>query len=157
MKLESNEARRILERMIGTWTFVVESDSADPQRHVGTEVVRSLDGVWIIGEARGAEPGGKEEASVLILGYDPERERFVGTFVGNGMTYLWTYEGEADDAGDRLVLHAEGPSFVVEGETAKYMDTMTFEGPDVRTLTSRYLGDDGDWHAFMKMTYRRAE
>jgi len=62
--------------MIGMLTFVVESDSADLQRHIGTEVVRSLDGAWIIGEARGAEPGDKEDASVLLLGFDPEKERF---------------------------------------------------------------------------------
>jgi hypothetical protein len=71
------------------------------------------------------------------------------------MTHLWVYDGSLDATERVLTLNAEGPSFVAEGKTAKYQDVIEFESEDHRTLTSRTLGDDGQWHQFMTAHYRR--
>ena len=34
--------------------------------------------------------------TLMTLGYDPRKKRFVGTFVGSMMTNLWIYDGELD-------------------------------------------------------------
>lgn len=78
----------------------------------------------------------------------------------------WTYEAEATmelgqppskfEGSERvLTLNAEGPDFAVEGKMAQYRDVIEFTSEDHRVLTSHRLGDDGEWHGFMRANYRR--
>jgi len=43
----------------------------------GTESVRSLGGLWILAEGQGETPGSGSATTILTLGYDPQRKRFV--------------------------------------------------------------------------------
>jgi hypothetical protein len=157
MQAAPQHEHRWLERLVGEWTFEGDMESDQPEaKHTGTERVRSLGGVWVLCEWEGQTPEGEPAASVLTLGYDPARGRFVGTFIGSMMAYLWIYEGSLDASGQVLTLESEGPSFTAEGQMAKYRDVMAFESDDHRVFTSAYLGDDGEWHVFMTLHYRRA-
>jgi hypothetical protein len=101
-------------------------------------------------------PGGGPMTSIMTLGYDPQKERFVGTFIASMMTHLWPYEGTLDAAGKVLTLDSEGPSFTGDGRVVKYQDVIEWKSDDHRTLSSRALGDDGKWGLFfMTAHYRR--
>jgi len=159
MHAEPQEQHRWLQRLVGEWTYEGESparDGSGTTRHTGTERVRRLGEVWVVCEASGETPGAGVASSIMTLGYDPARGRFVGTFVGSMMTYLWIYDGQLDAGGATLTLDNEGPSFTREGETARYRDVVRFESDDHRTLTSLTQRDDGEWTEFMTMRYRRA-
>jgi hypothetical protein len=91
----------------------------------------------------------------MTLGYDPQRKKFVGTFVASEMTHLWVYEGELDTTGRRLTLDTEGPGMAGDGAMSKYQDIIEFVSDDHRTLTSRVRGEDGTWKEFMSAQYRR--
>jgi hypothetical protein len=122
----------------------------------GTDTVRSLGGLWILAEGQGEMPGGGPVSMVLTLGYDPQRKRFVGTWIGSMMTHLWVYEGSLDAADRALTLETEGPSMAApESKIARYRDVMEFKSNDHRVLTSHTLGEDGVWHQFMTVHYRR--
>jgi hypothetical protein len=95
--------------------------------------------------------------TIITLGYDPVRKRFVGTFLVSMMTHLWLYDGELDASAKVLTLDAEGPSCIAEGKTAKYKDAFEILSDDHRVLTSRFLGEDGQWHQFMTAHYRRVK
>ena len=99
--------------------------------------------------------GGDKSKSLMTLGYDPEKKRFVGTWLGSTMTYLWVYDGELDAAERVLTLNAEGPSMAGDGTTAKYQDVIELVSDDHRLFRSRVLGDDGQWNEFMTADYRR--
>ena len=45
---------------------------------------------------------------MMSLGFDPQKGRFVGTFIGSMMTHLWIYDGALDASGQALILDAEG-------------------------------------------------
>ena len=92
---------------------------------------------------------------VMTLGYDVLRKRYVGTWIGSMLAYLWVYDGELSSDGRELVLSAEGPSMAGDGTMAKYQDVITFLSDDHRTLTARVLGEDGEWRPFMTAHYRR--
>ena len=83
---------RWLERFIGEWTSETEM-SMEPGKPAekchGTDTVRSLGGLWILAEGQGEMPGGGPVSMVLTLGYDPQRKRFVSTWIGSMMTHLW--------------------------------------------------------------------
>jgi uncharacterized protein YndB with AHSA1/START domain len=147
-----------LEKLLGEWTYEHEASMQPGQPAIklkGSETVRSLGGLWTVGEGQGEMPGGSTARSVMTLGYDPQRSRFVGTFVASMMTHLWLYEGSLDPAGKVLTLDTEGPNFGPGGGMRKYQDVISFRSDDHRTLTSRMLGDDGQWHEFMIANYRR--
>lgn len=147
-----------LQKLVGEWTFESECSMGPdqpPMKSTGQEVVRSLGGLWTIGEGSGEMPGGGTCQSVMTLGYDPQAKRFVGTFIASVMTNLWTYNGALDVAEKVLTLDTEGPSFAGDGTMSKYQDIIEFLSDDHRTLSSQVLGPDGKWMPFMKAHYRR--
>ncbi|HEU4455023.1 MAG TPA: DUF1579 domain-containing protein [Longimicrobium sp.] len=157
MKPQAHKEHHWLQRFVGEWTYEGEASMGPGQpaeKYSGTESVRSLEGIWTLCEGRD-ESG--TSSSVMTLGYDPARGRFVGTYVTGMMTHLWLYDGELDAASNRLVLDSEGPSLTNEGQTGKYRDTIELVSDDHRVLTSQFLFDDGEWREFMRADYRRVK
>ena len=158
MKTEPQKQHQWLQKLVGEWTFEGEGITGPDQpaqKFTGTESVRSLGGLWIIAEGRGEMPGGGPSTTVMTLGYDPQKGRFVGTFIASMMTNMWVYDGELDGSERMLTLDTEGPNMASEGKMARYKDVIEFKSDDHRTLTSYMLGDDGEWHRFMTGNYRR--
>lgn len=155
----SVEPQNWLQQMVGDWAYEFEPQPHDENCHFGgTETARALGGIWVQAEGKSQMPDGSPALTQMTLGYDPEKGRFVGTWLGSMMTYLWRYDGELDAEGRVLTLQAEGPAFCGEsGKMANYRDIIAFESPDHRTLTSMVQGDDGNWTQFMKAHYRRVK
>ena len=159
MNAEPQKEHQWLTRMVGEWEYEHESSMGPgqpPMKSKGTHSVRSLGGLWILGEGRG-EPGGTPMTTLLTLGYDADRKRFVGSFIASMMTFFWLYDGELDAAEKVLTLYAEGPNFTAPGKMAKYRDVFEIVNADHHLLTSAALGDDGQWHQFMTAHYRRVK
>ncbi|MDY3554007.1 DUF1579 domain-containing protein [Gemmata sp. JC717] len=157
MHAEPQHEHKWLEQLVGEWVMEMKGDGGpdqSPTKPTGTETVRSL-GVWVQCEGASVMPDGSPARTVMTLGYDPAKKKFVGTFIGSMMTNLWVYEGELDAAGKVLTLDADGPNFTDPTKTAKYKDAIEIVAPDHRILTSRFLGDDGQWHHFCTAHYRR--
>lgn len=161
MQTKPQTEHQWLQKLIGEWTYETEASMGPdqpPERATGTESVRSLGGLWILAEGQGQMPGCDDTATTIItLGYDPQRQRYVGTFIGSMMTYLWIYDGELDPAQRMLTLDSEGPSMTEEGKMAKYKDIIQFISEDHRMLSSQVQGNDGNWHSFMTAHYRRKQ
>ena len=159
MKAEPQKEHAWLQKFVGEWTFegeCVMGPGQPPMKSTGTERVRSLGGLWVMGEGQGEMPGGGPMTSIITLGYDPHQQRFVGTFVASVMPNLWAYDGALDAAGKVLTLDTEGPSSSGDGSMAKYQDIIELRSDDHRVLRSQMLGDDGQWREFMTAHYRRA-
>ena len=149
-----------LHKLVGDWTCESECSMGpdqSPMKNTGKETVRSLGGLWTVGEGENQMPDGDIFQSIMTLGYDPLLQRFVGTYVAGCMTHLWPYNGSLDANEKVLTLDSAGPSFVGDGTMAKYQDIIEFLSDDHRTLSSRYLGPDGQWVPFMKAHYHRVK
>lgn len=160
MNAELTKEHQWLQKLVGEWTSEADATMAPDkpsETFKGTESVRSIGGVWVVCEGRGEMPGGGLATTIMTLGYDPAKQRFLGTFIGSMMTHMWVDDGELDAAGKVLTLDAEGPNFAAEGKMAKYKDAIEFKSDDHRVLTSHMLGDDGQWHGFMTAHYRRVK
>lgn len=156
MKVEITPAHRWLDRLVGEWTATTDMTGPDGKPMPGwTEHVRSLYGVWIVGETDAPLPQGGRAATMVTLGYDSARGRYVGTWVGSMMDHLWVYDGVLDASGNVLTLDTEGPDFGNPGRRARYQDVVTFLDDDRRTLTSRQLQAEGSWKQIMAADYRR--
>lgn len=160
MHAEPQKQHQWLKKFIGQWTSEANC-SMGPDKPAaktkGTETVRALGDLWVLCEGQGEMPGGCIANMLLTLGYDPQKQRFVGSWVGSMMTHLWVYEGELDAAEKVLTLNVEGPDCTNPGKTTRYQDIIEFKSDDHRTLTSRAVGPDGQWHQFMEAHYRRVK
>jgi hypothetical protein len=158
MKAEPQKQHDWLQQLVGRWdseTTCSMGPGQPPLVTRGTETVRSLGRLWTIGEGEGECPDGSTMTSLITLGFDPAKGRFVGTFVASMMSMIWHYEGELEADGKTLTLRTEGPSFSGDGSTQGYRDVLTIHSPDHRTLASTTQGEDGQWTAFMTAQYRR--
>jgi len=159
MQAEPQAEHRWLDKLVGSWTYEAEAmmEPGKPlEKCAGSEIVRSLGGLWILAEGKGEMPGGGDATMIMTLGYDPQKKRYVGTWVGSMMTHLWVYDGGLDAGGKVLTLDSEGPDMSGAGKMAKFRDVIEFKNDDLRTLTSHILGPDGTWLEVMTATYRRS-
>ena len=158
MMAKPHKEHQWLDKFCGDWTYEGEA-SMGPDTPVqmfrGTESARSLGGLWYVLEGEGDMPGYPSAKTMLTIGYDPRKKKYVGTWIGSMSAQLWVYEGSVDESGKILTLSAEGPDMSGAGKTAKYKDVTEFVSDCHRVLTSHMLGEDGQWHQFMKSHYRR--
>jgi hypothetical protein len=147
-----------LQQLVGDWQIEGEMATGPDQPSMtftATERVRSLGGLWFLAEVEGEMPDGDAMTSVMTLGYDPRRGRYVGTFIGSMMTNLWVYDGVMDEGGRVLTLHTEGPSMTAEGKLTPYKDVIELTSADERLMRSWFVGEDGAWQQLMTWRYRR--
>jgi hypothetical protein len=147
-----------LQRLVGDWVFEGEASmgaDAPPTKMAGSESVRSIGGLWTMGEGHGEMPDGSPAVTFMTLGYDPQTKRFVGNFIGSMMTHMWIYNGALDADRRVLTLDTEGPDFSGAPAMARYQDLIEFVSNDHRILKSRLQDKDGNWHQFMTAHYRR--
>jgi hypothetical protein len=148
-----------LQQLVGEWTYEHEmppEPGKPAEKFTGTETVRSLGGLWVVAEGRGDMPGGGTANMLLTLGFDPQRKRFVGTWVGSMMTNLWVYDGWLNEAGNTLTLETEGPNIMGDGKLTRFREIIEIQDKDHRLFRSTMLGAGGDWAAIMTAKYRRS-
>jgi hypothetical protein len=147
-----------LQKLVGDWSGEGTAEMGPgqpPQQWTVDEHVRAIGDVWIQAESRGTMPDGSPSVMQITLGYDPDAQRFRGTFVGSMMTYLWTYDGSLDAEERVLTLDAEGPNMAEPGKMSRYQDIVELVDADERRLSSRIQMPDGSWQQFMTVRYRR--
>lgn len=156
--IEPQAQHHWLQRMVGRWTAEHECQmgpDGPTWKGKSTEIVRSLGGLWVIAEGEGETPDGGPSHTIMSLGYDPQKGKFVGSFVASMMANLWIYEGLLDEKGQKLTLNTDGPDFSGGAHLRQYSDVIEFLDDNHRTLTSYSLGDDGTPQQFMAVNYHR--
>lgn len=146
-----------LQQWVGEWAYECEcvmEPGKPPEKFKGSESVRTLGGFWVLCDGRGEMPGGMA-AMLTTLGYDPRRQRFVGTWVGSMMGHLWVYDGSLDAKKNVLTLNTEGPCCASDGKLVKQRDVIEVKNAGQRLLNSYLLGEDGEWRLFMTTHYQR--
>lgn len=161
MTVEPRREHKWLQQLIGDWTWEGECNMGPdqpPWKSTGTEQFRALGDLWVIGEGESEMPDGGKAHNMMTLGFDPQKQQFVGSFVASCMAHLWVYQrGELDAAGRTLSLYAEGPNMSPDanGSTALYRDVIEIKSDDHRTMTSAMQNDDGTWTQFLQAHYHR--
>lgn len=157
-KPEPQPEHQWLQQLVGEWTMEEEAEcepGKPPVKSTGTDSVRSIGGLWIVCDGQGQMPDGAPASWMMMLGYDPAKQKFVGTWIGSMMPNMWVYEGELDESGRVLSLNSEVPG--CEGKIEKFKDVIEFVSDDHRVHTSHAQQPDGSWKQFMRADYRRTK
>ncbi len=158
MKVEKVAEHGWLQTFVGEWKSVadMQMEPDGPVEHMeGTEHVRSMGGIWIVGEGRTPMPDGAEASTLLTLGFDPASGRFRGSWIGTMMTYMWVYDGTLDSATDTLILESTGPDCGGNGQMRVFQDRHRFLTPDHRVMSTHQQVADGSWPQLMEVHYHR--
>lgn len=88
MKNEPQKEHEWLQQLVGDWTYECEctmepGKGKPPEKFKGSERVRTLGGLWLLCEGVGEMPGGGTAATLMTLGYDPGKQKYLGTWVGS--------------------------------------------------------------------------
>jgi len=143
-------------RDVGAWTAQVENrlPSGGPPSAKGTETrTVCCGGNFVISDFVG---GSKKEpyAAHGILGFDPDRKKYLAARIDTADRTLDVREGDYDAAGDALTFLYDGPDG--HGGTAHLREVRQWKGTDQRTLTVFVPGADGRDTAGLTMAYRRS-
>lgn len=156
---QPSEKHQWLARLAGEWINESECSMGpdqEPQKSTAKMNCRMVGGLWLILESVGDMPEGGEFRSIMTVGYDPKKGKYVGTFLASMMAYLWPYEGDLDSDGKKLPLNSVGPKFDGTG-TTEYRDTIEIVNDDEWLFYGEVKGDDGQWSRLMEMVCKRVK
>jgi hypothetical protein len=112
----------------------------------------SLGGFWLAFEHKGAY--GKESYEGHgLMGYDPSKAKYVGTWVDSMSPHLTWFEGEADSSGKTLTFKTHG--FDKSGKACEGRMTIQITDRDHHTIRFYKLDDQGKDVLGAEMTYTR--
>lgn len=134
-----------LKRLVGEWNSEAEMSMGPeqpPMTSKGSDSVRALGDFWVMSNLKG-DMAGQPFEGVMTLGYDPEKKKYIGTWVDSMTSYMWKYEGTVDATKNKLTLETEGPSPM--GGTCKFRESIEFKSDDHRVFTSTMQDTDGQW------------
>lgn len=146
-----------LQQLVGEWDSESEAilgSGQPPMKCKGTESTRGLGGFWVVAEIKNTFMD-MPMTGIMTIGYDPQKKKYVGTWVDSMTNHLWKYEGTVDAAGKVLTLEAEGPNPMTPRKTARFRDSIEIKSKDHKVMRSAMLGEDGKWITFMTGDYRR--
>ncbi len=145
-----------LQQFVGKWESDIEiymDPDSPPMRAQVTETYRSLGGFWVVGDIVSRTPE-MPFSGLYTIGYDPEKEVYVGTWIESMTSNLTTYEGTVDSDGTILVMETEAPCPMRQGRVMPFRETTEFINENHRVSTTEIF-EDGEWIPNVKIESRR--
>lgn len=139
-----------LEKFVGNWEVEHEGVAS------GTMKCVMVGDHWLMNDFR-MKSDLFDVRGIQTIGYDPEKKKYVGTWIDSMTGYMWHYAGEVDESGKKLTLEAVGPGMTDPEKTMRYRDAYEFSSADHIIATSSVENEDGTWTVFMKGTADRAK
>jgi hypothetical protein len=148
-----------LQQFVGNWDADVQMHmdptGKPPAKIKGTESIRPVGGFWIVSESK-SQMMDMPFAGVQTLGYDANKQKFVGSWVDSMSSAMWLSEGTLDASGKVLTLESEGVCPYGEpGKLMKVRDVIELQDKNHKVFKSFMLGDDGQWIPTMTIQYQR--
>ncbi len=146
----------IFKKDVGVWDATVETTmepGGKPNVSKGVETNTLLgDGLWLISNFQSEFLGAPFQGHG-VMGYDPHKRKYVGTWVDSMSTGLSTTEGTYDAKTRTLTTRMEGPG--PDGTMMKMRSTSQWKDADTRVFTMYSPAGHGEEFAVMKITYKR--
>jgi hypothetical protein len=145
-----------LNQLAGDWACDIELyfQPYKPLRCKGTRSARMVGPFWLVEDGK-TNIAGTPFASVLTVGFDPQKKKFVGTWIENTSSFMRKYEGSLDPSGKSMTLECEVPAPHVPGKLAKFKEVFDFKSNDHVIVTTTWQPEEGKWSTLAVVNCRR--
>lgn len=149
-----------LKQLVGNWSITGTCTMPDGStgQSDATESARMVGEYFLHAVLKGTVPGAdKPVECILIIGFDPESNTFVGTWIGSPMPNLINYTGTLSEDETTLTLICDAPDLEDQAKTSAYRDVIVITSENTREFHSEIQLEDGSWNRFMSSYYTRSE
>lgn len=148
----------LLKSLTGKWnaTFQLTVPGAPPTKSKATEVGEQLSGLWVVSRYDDPDMLGSAFAGVQLLGYDPAKKKYVGTWVDSQTASMTVQEGVYDEASKTLTLLSDGLD-PMTGQQATVKSVIHWSDADHRSVSMLAPGADGKDFEIFHIDYERAK
>ena len=150
-------AHKALEPLVGEWEVASKwymAPDAPPMESKGTSSIRWILGGRFLHDDYAGDLMGKRMKGLGLTGYDNLKKKYVGVWVDEGGTGIFTNEGTADAAGKVFTFHGKMDD-PMTGEKDKEMKfILRILSPDKHTFEMHDLSK-GNKSLFAEMSYTR--
>lgn len=151
------EHTALLER-VGTWdvacTYFMDP-TQPPMQNAAKETIEAVGGFWTVSRFE-TDFMGTPFVGRCTLGYDPLKEKYVGTWIDSMSCTLFVMEGRYDDEGKVLTMHHEGPIPGTDHVTTWRSTTESLDGGKLK-FEMFFHTPDGNEVKSMSYIYTRAQ
>jgi hypothetical protein len=145
-----------LEQLAGEWeseTEVTPPGQEGSMKFKGEERSRMIGGFWFLAENKGKMMD-VPFTGIMTLGYDPNKNQYIGTWVDSMGDYMWQYKGKVE--GNKITLESKGPCpLKPPGTLVNVRETLELKNKDHKVFTSSFQEDDGSWTQMVTTNYTR--
>ena len=145
----------VLAADVGTWDAIVEvfpGPGAPAMKSSGVEVNTLVGGMWLVTEFKGEMMGMPFEGRGLA-GYDPNKKKYVGTWVDTMSTGFAAVESTYDASTKTISGVMEGPDMT--GKLMKMREIVQRTGANTRVFSMYAIGADGKETLSMRISYTK--
>jgi hypothetical protein len=139
-----------LKGFVGSWDCTSHSEELGESK--ATETVKAFSDFTILSEYHG-DMGGQPFTGMGFLTYDPNKQKYVGTWCDSTMPGIMVYEGTTDAGGHKLT--ATGMGCNMAGAVVDHTLTYEVKGPDERVFTIYETAKGPNDPSVMKIEYKR--
>lgn len=139
-----------LKDMVGVWDAVMKVGGQE-SKGVMTYTL-GLNGLFLFGEFKG-DFGGMAFEGRSFVTYDPNKKKYLGTWIDNMAPAIMNTEGTYDATGKVFNETMEGTG--MDGKPAKFKSTTTMVDKDTMTFKMAMCSPDGTEQPMMEITYKR--
>ncbi len=144
---------RLLEK-VGEWKVQCTYFwGAEPMAVDGSDRVEALGPFWTLGHFE-CDTGPVTIHGLATTGYDPEKEKFVGTWQDSTNPFHYYFEGRFDESGKRLEMTGDNID-PMSGALVKYRSVETFHDADNRMLELFVEHQSGEEMQVLEYEYSR--
>lgn len=143
---------------VGVWDAESKTwmaPDAEPILSKGVETNRMHGPMWLVSEFE-SEIMGAPYNGHGQFGYDPKKQKYVGTWIDNYSPHLTVMEGTMDEATKTLTMMSEGYNMMTgEKETSKMVSKMIDDDHKKFEIFGPVPGKPGEWWKKMEINYTR--
>jgi hypothetical protein len=153
-----SDEHSVLNQFVGEWKST--GKGMDPSGKMtdmpGFEFDRMVLGDFWLFFVYNSQIAGKPFVGHGMIGYDPARKKYVGSWVDSMSPYMTTFEGTTDKTNKILTLETFGTDPMTE-KSCKGRMVFEFQDQDHRSLKSYKMDDSGESKLVFELHYTREQ
>jgi hypothetical protein len=147
-----------LKSEVGGWDaemLIWPAPGAEPMKSKGVETNEMFGPYWLMSKYEG-EVVGQKFTGHMMLGYDPAKKKYIGTWIDTMSPFGMTMEGDYDESTHTSTMMGVGTSWET-GKPEKTKMVTRYESDDEKTF-EMYMekpGEPAEWVKGMEIKYNR--